>query len=99
MKNSFEKSKKFPIYQAGNNFYKPAHIIRNCDMHKLYEFFNPAENQVVIYGSGVEKDNPVPKLLEALGYDVTWEDDGGWKVSIPEEFRVKDVKVTETRRW
>jgi len=100
MKNSHEKSKKFPIYSTGIDSWKPAHTIRNCDMPVLYQFFNPKFEQVQITGTKTINGAVVPNLLAALGYDVTWdEDEDRWYVKIPEEFRILEVQQTITKTW
>ena len=85
-------------YKSGKEFFQTAHTLRNSDMSKLFEFFNPQKNQVQIFGTEVNGD-AVPALLEALGYDVTWESDGFWKVQIPEEYRTQKIMVQETIQW
>lgn len=80
---------KTPIYLAEGNFYKNAHILKNSHMCKLYQFFNPAPNQILVYGFMDSK--PIADLLKALLYDVRW-DDKMWTAYIPEHLWYQNRK-------
>jgi len=84
--------------QSGRKYFDVAHKIRNSDLPKLFEFFNPKKNQVQVFGNSINGDS-VPKLLDALGYEVEFKDDGFWYAKIPKEYRTKKVTIEKTINW
>lgn len=86
-------------YKSGSEFFSAAHTLKNSDMPLLFEFFNPKKNQVQIFGFKSINGDAIPLLLESLGYDVSWKEDGFWKVQIPEEYRCVKIIDEQVVTW
>ena len=87
--------KKLPIIRPGTTPDQITHTLTNRDLFLLHSFFHPLLNQKHITGTIIAGFN-VPRLLEALGYEVQWPENSEesiWQVKIPDELvRKSDIK-------